>query len=58
MIIYDVLFMVCKQQSIFDKDLPLKFVEYKMSNRFVIRYTAISIANFSSMYKINVLVNI
>ena len=31
------LFMVCKQQSIFDNDLPLQYVEYKMSTRFVIR---------------------
>ena len=30
------LFMVCKQQSIFDNDLPLQYVEYKISTRFVI----------------------
>ena len=39
------LFMVCKQQSIFYNNLPLKYVEYKMSSRFGIRYTQISIAN-------------
>ena len=39
------LFMVCKQRSIFGNNLPLKYVEYKMSSRFVIRYTLISTVN-------------
>ena len=39
------LFMVCKQQSIFDNNLPLKYVEYKMSNRFLIRCTLASVVS-------------
>ena len=41
------LFMVCKQQSIFDNNLLLKYAEYKMSNMFVIRYILIFISNIA-----------